>query len=168
MEVLKTNFLTVNRNELLKLISNEQLMVDICSYFIQYCRIPKLTGESNLKDKICSEKVKKILNECITLRKLDIIRAFVLRCMRKQYAYFINYDWSLSYVLSNNQISDVRKKLLKLTIIFNEPTGTENVQAISSLTFELTKEEIVHFISFLKKIKKNLYDHLSKITNNYQ
>lgn len=166
MEISKNNFLTANRDKLLKLIPNEQLMMDICSHFIHYCSIPKLTDENDRKDVIYSEKVNAILNECISLRKSDIFQAFILRCIRKQYAYLVNYDWSLSYVLSNNQISDVRKMLLKLTFIFNEPADSKNVPITSSLTFELTKEEVIQFISFLKKIKKNLYDQLSKISIN--
>ncbi|KAJ8669654.1 hypothetical protein QAD02_000913 [Eretmocerus hayati] len=91
------------------------------------------------------QHVQEAILECLTMRKVQLTNALILKCSSKCGPTMTSFDWRLKYVMGSSKMASIREPLLQLDLNFGEEKNEK-------LQLELTKDELDKMISTLETI----------------
>ncbi|KAF8797296.1 COMM domain-containing protein 8 [Argiope bruennichi] len=93
------------------------------------------------------------LNNCLSIRSLDIKNRLIERTHEISPAYLHNFDWKLKLTLSSDKMAQINEPRLLLNL---DISGERE----KSLSLDLSKEELKMLIESMEKANKVLQDFI--------
>ncbi|KAF7495214.1 hypothetical protein SSS_05474 [Sarcoptes scabiei] len=115
-------------------------------------------------EKDFDENLKQHILKFAQFHELRWNKTSALRVISNQYDRLQNYDWSLVYSICNDKMRDVKTLLVRLSFIIVPSSSSSSNHQKYVIKFELTKTELKKFIETLLNCRRDLNDHLRKIS----
>ncbi|XP_015912365.2 COMM domain-containing protein 8 [Parasteatoda tepidariorum] len=114
--------------------------------FIQACYN---ASDENLNSSSLSEEFKKVINDCLAVRKSDVRSSLLTKTHGISSSFLVDFDWKLKLTIASDKIAQINEPRLLLDLDF---LGNTN----RCLHLDLSQEELRNLIDSMEKAKKAL------------
>ncbi|XP_055947362.1 COMM domain-containing protein 8-like isoform X2 [Argiope bruennichi] len=132
-------------------MANTELMEEM--FFKLFIKCPKDKLKMLPEFSSLPQEFQLALNNCLSIRSLDIKNRLIERTHEISPAYLHNFDWKLKLTLSSDKMAQINEPRLLLNL---DISGERE----KSLSLDLSKEELKMLIESMEKANKVLQDFI--------
>lgn len=100
-------------------------------------------------------------HELLGVRCKELYKCLIFKSISTQIATLDSYDWKISAVLCNDQLTNVNEVLFKFDLKVVRPKAVDSSERL--ITLEFTKDELKSFLAQLQDARKALEEKVCKI-----